>query len=93
MSEDQLSAFLSKVKDSAELQERLAGACVAEEIISIANQSGFPLTKEDWHSCIDSVVSDLGDDELESLAGGTNCDCKRSRRTLGVGDVLERYNY
>ena len=67
MSEEQLKAFLEKIKSDTELQEKLKEVSTPEAAIEIANAAGFSITADD----IQSMQSEPpGDDELESAAGG-----------------------
>ena len=66
MSEEQLNAFLEKVKSDTELQEKLNAAASPDAAIEIAKAAGFSITAED----IQSATVELSDDELEGAAGG-----------------------
>ena len=66
MSEEQLNAFLEKVKSDTELQEKLKAAGSPEAAIEIAKEAGFLITAEDMQS---STI-ELSDEELEGAAGG-----------------------
>ena len=66
MSEEQLKAFLEKVKSDAELQEKLKASADANAVVAIAKEAGFSITAEDMQS---STV-ELLDEELEGAAGG-----------------------
>ena len=66
MSEEQLKAFLEKVKSDTELQEKLKAAASPEAAIEIAKEAGFLITAEDMQS---STI-ELSDEELEGAAGG-----------------------
>ena len=68
MSEEQLKAFLEKVKGDTSLQEKLKAAASPEASIEIANEAGFAITAEDIQSMPATV--ELSDEELESAAGG-----------------------
>ena len=67
MSEEQLKAFLEKIKSDTELQEKLKEVSTPEAAIEIANAAGFSITADD----IQSMQSEPpGDQELESASGG-----------------------
>ena len=66
MSEEQLKAFLEKVKADTSLQEKLKAAASPEAVIEIAKEAGFLITAEDMQS---STI-ELSDEELEGAAGG-----------------------
>ena len=69
MSEEQLKAFLEKVKTDTSLQEKLNGAASPEAAIEIAKEAGFSITTEDIQSMRSATV-ELSDEELEGAAGG-----------------------
>ena len=68
MSEEQLKAFLEKVKSDTELQEKLKSVTSAEAAIEIAKEAGFSITSEDIQTMQSATPSDK---ELEDAAGGT----------------------
>ena len=67
MSEEQLKAFLEKVKADTSLKEKLKAATSPEAVIEIAKEAGFLITAEDMQS----ATIELSDEELEGAAGGT----------------------
>ncbi len=69
MSEEQLKAFLEKVKTDTSLQEKLKAAADADAALAIAKEAGFVITTEDIQS-MKSATTELSDDELEGVAGG-----------------------
>ena len=69
MSEEQLKAFLEKVKGDASLQDKLKAAASPEAALEIAKDSGFAITAEDIQS-MQSATVEVSDDELEGAAGG-----------------------
>ena len=68
MSEEQLKAFLEKVKDDTSLQEKLNSASDADAVAAIAKDAGFMISAED----LKKAQSELSDDELEVVLGGIN---------------------
>ena len=72
MSEEQLKAFLEKVKSDTELQEKLRAAASPEAALQIAKEAGFSITAEDIQS-MQSATVEVSDEELESAAGGRGC--------------------
>ena len=74
MSEEQLSAFLEKVKADTSLQEKLKAAASPEAAIDIAKKAGFAITEEDIQS-MQSAPIELSDVELEDAAGGNGNPC------------------
>ena len=72
MSEEQLKAFLEKVKSDISLQDKLKAAASPEAALEIAKEAGFPITAEDLQS-MQSAKIELSDEELEGAAGGGGC--------------------
>ena len=68
MSQEQLKAFLEKVKGDTSLQETLKGAADLDAVIAIANEAGFTISAED----LKNAEIELSEEEIESVAGGTN---------------------
>ena len=66
MSEEQLKAFLEKVKADTSLQEKLKAATTPEAAVEIAKEATFAITTGD----IQTSSTELSDDELEGAAGG-----------------------
>ena len=69
MSEEQLKAFLEKLKADTSLQEKLNTTASTEAAIEIAKEAGFSINAEDIQSMQSSTV-ELSDKELEGAAGG-----------------------
>ena len=68
MSEEQLKAFLEKVKADTRLQQKLKAAASPKAAVEIAKAAGFSITAED----INPMQSrELSEEELEGAAGGT----------------------
>ena len=73
MSEEQLQAFLEKVKDDTELQEKFNGAADTDAVLAIAKEAGFSISADD----LTKAQSEISEDQLEGVAGGacnTNSD-------------------
>ena len=66
MSEEQLKAFLEKVKGDTSLQEQLKAATYADAVVEIAKASGFVISADD----VKKAQSEVSDTELEAAAGG-----------------------
>ena len=62
MSEEQLKAFLEKVKGDLNLQERLKATKSQDEVVSIAKEHGHKFEAEH--------INQLSEEELEGVAGG-----------------------
>ena len=75
MSEEQLKAFIEKVKADTSLQEKLKAAADVDAALAIAKDAGFSVSVDDWQ------VTELSDEELEGAAGGgwvwSYADCKK----------------
>ena len=66
MSEEQLKAFLEKVKGDTSLQEKLKATADSGVVLAIAKDAGFSISAED----LTKAQSEVSDKELESAAGG-----------------------
>ncbi len=67
MSEEQLKAFLEKVKGDTSLQEKLKAAADANAVVAIAKEAGFSFSADDLGKGQKNQISDI---ELEGAAGG-----------------------
>ena len=63
MSQEQLKTFLEKVKSDLNLQVRLKAAKSQDDVVSIAKEHGHDFGAEH--------ISQLSEEELESVSGGT----------------------
>ena len=66
MSEEQLKAFLEKVKADTSLQEKLKAAADNDAVAAIAKEAGFSISADD----LKSAQSKITDEELEGTTGG-----------------------
>ena len=66
MSEEQLKAFLEKVKGDTSLQEKLKAAADTNAVVAIAKEAGFSISADD----LTKAQSELSEEELEGVAGG-----------------------
>ena len=66
MSEEQLKAFLEKVKADTSLQEKLKAASDANAVSAIAKEAGFSISADD----LKNAQSEVSEEELEGVAGG-----------------------
>ena len=77
MSEEQLKAFLEKVKGDAALQEKLKAATDSDAILAIAKKAGFSICADDINKTLSEIMnktqSQISEEELEGAAGGTGC--------------------
>ena len=69
MSEEQLKAFLEKVRGDTTLQEKLKAAADADAVTAIVKEAGFSLTAGD----LKKGLSKVSEAELETAAGGIFC--------------------
>ncbi len=69
MSEEQLKAFMEKVKADTSLQEKLKGAADVDAVIAIAKSAGFVVSADEIKTA-QSATQELSDEELEGVAGG-----------------------
>jgi predicted ribosomally synthesized peptide with nif11-like leader len=74
MSEEQLSALLAKLKDEADLREKLQGAGDLDVAVAMAKEAGFDVSKADWLRYQAKQTLELSDEELEGVAGGNRKD-------------------
>ena len=63
MSEEQLKTFLEKVNGDTSLQDRLKAAKSQDDVVSIAKEHGHDFGTEH--------ISQLSEEELEDVSGGT----------------------
>ena len=63
MSEEQLKVFIAKAKDDQSIQEKLKAAKSPEDVVSIAREHGHEFATEH--------MTQLSDEELEGVSGGT----------------------
>ena len=66
MSEEQLKAFLEKVKADTSLQEKLKAAADSDAVVAIAKEAGFMICADD----LTQAQSELSEEELEGVSGG-----------------------
>ena len=69
MSEEQLKAFLEKVKADNILQDKIKAAADADAVIAIAKEAGFMISSDD----LKNAQSEISANELEAAAGGGWC--------------------
>ena len=69
MSEEQLKAFLDKVKSDTSLREKLKGSSDVDAVVAIAKSAGFVISADEIKTA-QSASQELSDEELEGVAGG-----------------------
>ena len=65
MSEEQLKAFLAKVKAYTSLQEKLKAVGDVDAALAISKEAGFSISADDLKK-----AQELSEEELEGVAGG-----------------------
>ena len=85
MSEEQLTALLAKLKEDAELREKLKGAADLDAAEAVAKEAGFDVSKADWLKHQAKQTLELNDEELERVAGGKNTMTADEYCTLDCG--------
>ncbi|QNI54952.1 nif11-like leader peptide domain protein [Synechococcus sp. BIOS-E4-1] len=72
MSEEQLKAFLEKVKGDTTLQEKLKAASDADAVVAIAKEAGFSIFADDLKNArrLEEQSPEISDEGLEGVAGG-----------------------
>ncbi len=73
MSEEQLKAFLEKVKGDTSLQEKLKAVADSDAVLAIAKEAGFSISADDLKKA--QSANELSDEELEGVAGGRRRPC------------------
>ena len=68
MSEEQLKAFLEKVKGDTSLQEKLKAVTDPDAVVVIAKAAGFMISVDDLNKA--AGYQELSEEELEGVAGG-----------------------
>ena len=91
MSEEQLKAFLEKVKADAGLQEKLKSAANVDAVVAIAKAAGFAISVDD----LKQAQAEVSDKELEGVAGGRTVDFPQTahvmiRGRLGPQDICNQ---
>lgn len=71
MSEQAARDFIELVRADQDLASRLNAAASAEERLSIAEEAGYHFTEEEFTA----ARSRIPDGELETVAGGRECNC------------------
>lgn len=72
MSQDQVDAFLAKVKESPELQESLKKAADPKAVAEIAKSAGFDVSAAELIRYQASKVVELSDEELDQVSAGSS---------------------
>ena len=86
MSEEQLKAFLEKVKADAGLQEKLKSAANVDAVVAIAKAAGFAISVDD----LKQAQAEVSDKELEGVAGGRTVDFPQTAHVMIGGRLGPR---
>ena len=84
MSEEQLKAFLEKVKGDTSLQEKLKATADSDAVLAVAKEAGFRISADD----LTKAQSELSEEELEGVAGGGQQPCGGARCHMEVSANL-----
>jgi len=71
MSESQLQALLAEVQSNADLRSKLESAASLDAAEAIARDAGFDVSKAEWLAYQNQDTQELGDEQLEGVAGGS----------------------
>lgn len=73
MSQEQLEAFLEKVKGDTNLKEKLRTAADSDVVLAIVKEAGFSISADDLKN---AQPTELSTEELEGVAAGADTsDC------------------
>ena len=73
MSEEDAKAFLKKVGEDKEFQEKLKGVDSEEKFFAVVKAAGFDFTKEEWLAVVPKAKDgELSDDDVGAVAGGSS---------------------
>jgi predicted ribosomally synthesized peptide with nif11-like leader len=93
MSKEAARAFYNRVKSSPELAEKLTacGDQLSEaDMVRIAGEAGFECTGDELDEVGKEIASELSDDQLEAVAGGSGPTDVVGSKSLkikgGIGD-------
>lgn len=81
MQEDYLEEFIEAVRTDPLLQKKVKSAANPQEVIMIAQQSGFKVSLSDFIDQRKGIL-ELTDQELKSVSGGNSAYCQKA--TSGV---------
>ena len=66
MSEEQLKAFIEKVKGDISLQEKFKAAANPDAVVALAKTAGFMISTDD----LKKAQAEISEEELEAISGG-----------------------
>ena len=93
MSEEQLKAFLEKVKADTSLQEKLKAAADNDAVVAIAKEAGFSISADELGNAQSENLElseevELSEEELEGVAGGALNATQCCLKTCLVGSLV-----
>lgn len=71
MSESQLQALLAEIQSNTELRAKFEAATSLDAAEAVARDAGFDVSKAEWLAYQNQDVTELGDEQLEGVAGGS----------------------
>lgn len=71
MSEEQLKAFLERVKVDTSLQDKIKAAADPDAVFAIAKEAGFIFSADDLNKA-QSEILEMSEEDLEAMSGGRN---------------------
>jgi predicted ribosomally synthesized peptide with nif11-like leader len=69
MSEEQLKAFLERVKVDTSLQDKIKAAADPDAVFAIAKEAGFIFSADDLNKA-QSEILEMSEEDLEAISGG-----------------------
>ena len=87
MPEEQLNALIAKLKDDAGLREIFKGAADLDAAV-IVKATGFDVHRADWLKYQENHKLELGDEELEGVAGGAEKRGSQSNPFMQTDETL-----
>jgi predicted ribosomally synthesized peptide with nif11-like leader len=76
MSEEQLTALLSKLKEDAGLKDKFRHSDLDAAVV-MAQEAGFDVSKADWIRYKAKQTLELSDEQLEAVAGGLDTEAPK----------------
>jgi len=72
VAEQDLKAFLDALAHDTALQEKLNDTKDLDAALAVAKEAGFEISKADWLLYQSKLITELSDEELEGVTGGTS---------------------
>ena len=71
MSQETVIAFIAKVHTDSALSEKFMAITKAKGAVDLAKSTGFDITESDFIRHLATVTSELSDEQLEGISGGS----------------------